>query len=103
MFPNHGSAEHRQGFCESPGVNKWIKSLKFGEKFRTSFEISREVLSGNWQHCKFAVIQFLNCATRYQICSGFYTFTLLEVPRDVNNYFRGPFMEEKRVGKQCYS
>jgi hypothetical protein len=49
VFPNQGSAEHRQGFREK-SWNKQIKILKYREKFQISLEISREFLSGNWQY-----------------------------------------------------
>ena len=46
-FPTRVPRNIVRGFARSRGINEWIKSLKSCEKFQTSLEISREVLSGN--------------------------------------------------------
>lgn len=47
-FPTRVPRNIVRGFARIRGINKWITSLKCCEKFQTSLEISREVLSGNW-------------------------------------------------------
>jgi hypothetical protein len=72
VFPNQGSAEHRQGFREK-SWNKQIKFLKYREKFQISLEISREVLSGNWQYWS----NFRALPTASLFCFGQFVFEVI--------------------------